>query len=119
MSDFESFSSSLVSEIVGVDHLVATFRVGSAAAWGASTLERRFLPYYPVLLNPRLANQVTKISVSSIADDGFFCEFLALSWIYLEMTPGFFQDPPQIRQLPVVGQYERCSSLVRFFFIGQ
>ena len=94
MSDFESFSSSLVGEIVGVHHLVAAFRVGSAAAWGASTLECRLLPYYPVLLNPRLANQVTKISVSSIADDGFFCEFLAFGWIYMEMTTSFLQDPP-------------------------
>ena len=93
MSDFESFSSSLVREIVSVDHLVTTFRVGSATAWGASTLDHRFLPYYPVLLNPSLANQITKISVSSIADDGLFCKFLAFSWIYMEMTPGFFQDP--------------------------
>ena len=97
MPDFESFSSSLVREVVGVDHVATTFRVGSAAAWGASTLECRLLPYYPVLLNPCLANQVTKISVSSITDDGFFCEFLALGWIYLEMAPSFFQDSPQVR----------------------
>ena len=93
MSDFESFSPGLVRKVVGADHLVTAFRVGSAAAWGASTLECWLLPYYPVLLNPRLANQVTKISVSSIADDGLFCKFLAFSWIYMEMTPGFFQDP--------------------------
>ena len=59
MSDFESFSSSLVREIVGVDHLVAALRVGSAAAWGASTLDHLFLPYNSVLLYSSLANQVT------------------------------------------------------------
>ena len=97
MPDFESFSSSLVCEIVGVDYVATTLCIGSATAWGASSLEYLLLPYNLVLLNPRLANQVTKISVSSIADDGFFCEFLTLGWIYLEMAPSFFQDSPQVR----------------------
>ena len=97
MPDFESFSSSLVREIVGVDYVATALCIGSATARGASSLECRLLPYNLVLLNPRLANQVTKISVSSIADDGFFCEFLTLGWIYLEMAPSFFQDSPQVR----------------------
>ena len=97
MPDFESFSSSLVREIVGVDYVATTLCIGPATAWGASSLEYLLLPYNLVLLNLRLANQVTKISVSSITDDGFFCEFLTLGWIYLEMAPGFFQDPPQVR----------------------
>ena len=96
MPDFESFSSSLVREIVGVDYVATTLCIVSATAWGAASPECRLLPYNLVLLNPRLANQVTKISVSSIADDGFFCEFLTLGWIYLEMAPSFFQDPSQV-----------------------
>ena len=96
MPDFESFSSSLVREIVSVDYVATTFCIASATAWGAASTECRLLPYNLVLLNLRLANQVTKISVSSIADDGFFCEFLAFGWIYLEMAPSFFQHPPQV-----------------------
>ena len=97
MPDFESFSSSLVREIVSVDYMSTTFCVAPATARGAASPECRLLPYHLVLLNLRLANQVTKISVSSITDDGFFCELLTLGWIYLEMAPGFFQDPPQVR----------------------
>ena len=97
MPDFESFSSSLVCEIVGVDYVVTTLCIGPATAWGASSLECPLLPYNLVLLYLRLANQVTKIFVSSIADDWFFCELLTLGWINLEMAPGFFQDPPQVR----------------------
>ena len=97
MPDFESFSSGLVREIVGIDYVVTTLCIGSATAWGASSLECPLLPYNLVLLNLRLAYQVTKVSVSSIADDWFFCELLTLGWIYLEMAPGFFQDPPQVR----------------------
>ena len=97
MPDFESFSSSLVREIVGVDYVATTFCIAPATAWGASSLEYPLLPYNLVLLNLRLANQVTKISVPSIADDRFFYELLTLGWIYLEMAPGFFQDPPQVR----------------------
>ena len=97
MPDFESFSSSLVREIVGVDYVATTFCITPATAWGASSLECPLLPYNLVLLNLRLAYQVTKIPVSSIADDRFFCELLTLGWIYLEMAPGFFQDPPQVR----------------------
>ena len=97
MPDFESFSSSLVREIVSVDYMATTFCIAPATARGAASPEYRLLPYHLVLLNLRLAYQVTKISVSSIADDGFFCELLTLGWIYLEMAPGFFQDPPQVR----------------------
>ena len=93
MSDFESFSSSLVREIVGVDYVATTLRITTAAAWGASSLECPLLPYNLVLLYLRLAYQVTKISVSSIADDGFFCKLLTLGLIYLEMAPSFIQDP--------------------------
>ena len=97
MPDFESFSSSLVREIVSVDYVATTFCIASATAWGAASPECRLLPYDLVLLNLRLANQVTKISVSPIADDRFFCKLLTLGWIYLEMAPGFFQDPLQVR----------------------
>ena len=97
MPDFESFLSGLVREIVGVNYVVTTLCIGPAAAWGASSLEYPLLSYNLVLLDLRLANQVTKISVSPIADDWFFCELLTLGWIYLEMAPGFFQDPPQVR----------------------
>ena len=97
MPDFESFLSSLVREVVGIDYVVTALCISSATAWGASSLEYPFLPYNLVLFNLCLANQVTKISVSSIADNWFFCELLTLGWIYLEMAPGFFQDPPQVR----------------------
>ena len=59
MSDFETFTPSLVRKVVGADHLVTAFRVGSTAAWGASTLDRGFLPYYSVLLDSSLTDQVT------------------------------------------------------------
>ena len=58
MSDFETFTPGLVRRVVGVDHLVAAFCVGSTAAWGASALDHGFLLYYWVLLNSGLANQV-------------------------------------------------------------
>ena len=97
MPDYEPYLSGLVREVVGIDYVVTTLCIRSATAWGASSLEYPLLPYNLVLHNLRLAYQVTKISVSSIANDGFICKLLTLGWVYLEMAPGFFQDPPQVR----------------------
>ena len=119
MSDLESFSPRFVRKEVGVDHLVAALRVGSAAALGASTLDPRLLPYHPVLLDSCLSDQIPKVSIPSVADYGLLCEFLAFCWIYFKVTPGFIKDFLQVRQLPVVRQDQRCSLLVRFLFIGQ
>ena len=118
MSDYESLSPSLVRKEVGVDHLVAALRVGSTAAWGASTLDYWFPPYHPALFDSCLSDQISKVFIPSVADYGLLCEFLAFSWVYFKVTPGFIKDFLQIRQLPVVRQDQRCSLLVCFLFVG-
>ena len=118
MPDFEAFTPRLVCEEVGVDHLATALCVGSAAAWGATTLDYWFLPYHPVLLDSCLSDQISKVFVPSVADYGLLREFLAFRWVYFKVTPGFVKDFLQIWQLPVVRQDQRCSLLVRFLLIG-
>ncbi len=118
MPDFEALAPRLVCKEVGVDHLATALCVGSAAAWGASTSDHWFLPYHPVLLDSCLPDQVSKVSVPSVADYWLFREFLAFRGIYFQMTPGFIKDFLQIRQLSVVCQDQRSSLLVRFLFVS-
>ena len=72
MSDGEPVLPRFIREVGCVDDMVTTFRILPAAAWRAASLDSWFLPYHLVSLYLRLPDDVSQVSVSPIAYNGFF-----------------------------------------------
>ena len=72
MSDVEPVFPRFIREVGCVEHVVATLRILSAAAWRTASLDSWFLPYHLVSLYLRLSDDVSQVSVSPIAYNRFF-----------------------------------------------
>ena len=92
-------------EKLSINDMITTFTVSPASAWGATAKFWFCFAYDPVSTYSRLANQVSEVRVSFVADSWTFRELVSRGGIYLKVVPCGADDLVQIGKSSVVRNY--------------
>ena len=90
---------------LGIDDMVTTFTVCPASAWATPAKFRFRFPDDFVMTYFRLANEVSKVGVSFVADYRSFWELIGRGGVYLKVVPCGADDLVQIGKGPIVCYY--------------
>ena len=74
-------------EEFSINDVIATFTVNSASGWAATAKFWFSFAYDPVSTYSRLANQVSEVRVSFVADSWTFRELVSRGGVYLKVVP--------------------------------